>query len=82
MALLFKVETSQRFAFVASGQQACMTDDEQRLIEEARRSREDTEQLREEGAASEPDESDPPSEAGNPWAKTSSGDSDSITDAD
>jgi hypothetical protein len=59
-----------------------MTDEEQRLTEEARRSREATEELREEGSAAEPDEDDLPAEAGNPWAKTSSGDSDSVTDDD
>ena len=43
--------------------------DERELEEEARRSREETEELRE--------------EAGNgPWAKTSSGDADSITTDD
>jgi hypothetical protein len=48
-----------------------MREDEQRLAEEARRSREETEELREESE----------SEAGdNAWAKTSSGDADSITD--
>ena len=57
-----------------SGQIGSMADDEQRLTEEARRSREATEKLREEGIASEPDESDSPSHAGN--AKTSSGDTD------
>jgi hypothetical protein len=48
-----------------------MSDDEQRLIEEARRSREQTEELRKEGEEEE---------AGNPWAKTSSGDAESVTD--
>lgn len=45
-----------------------MTDEEQ-LTEEARRSREETEKLREESQKE-------------PWAKTSSGDADSITDDD
>ena len=59
-----------------------MTDDEQRLTEEARRSREATEELREEGAAAEPEDTESPPEAGSPWAKTSSGDADSVTDDD
>jgi hypothetical protein len=59
--------------------------DEERLIEEARRSRDETQRLRE-GAADERAESDaspraaddsPPDE---PWAKTSRGDADDVTD--
>ena len=57
-----------------------MADDEQHLIDEARRSREATEKLREKGTAEEPEEAGKPEEAGNPWAKTSSGETDSITD--
>jgi hypothetical protein len=53
-----------------------MGDDEQRLIEEARRSREETEKLRKE-AAEEADD-----EAVNPVAETSSGDADSVTEDD
>jgi hypothetical protein len=53
-----------------------MADDDQRLIEEARRSREETEELREEARQDEPDE------AGNPSAKTSSGDGDKIAEDD
>jgi hypothetical protein len=48
-----------------------MSDDEQRLIEEARKSREETEELRE-----ETDEL----REGEPWAKTSSGDAENVTD--
>jgi hypothetical protein len=48
-----------------------MADEEQELIEEARKSREETEELRE--------ETDELPEA-KPWAKTSSGDADEITD--
>ena len=59
-----------------------MADEDQRLIEEARRSREATEELRQTGSAPEPQETAQPSEAGNPWAKTSSGDADSITEDD
>jgi hypothetical protein len=59
-----------------------MKEEDQRLIDEARRSREATEELREEGSAEEPDESDEPDEAGNPWAKTSSGEADSVTEDD
>jgi len=47
--------------------------EEQKLIEDARRSREETEKLREETL---PDEPSP----GEPWAKTSSGDADHVTD--
>jgi hypothetical protein len=67
-----------------------MADEEQRLIEEARKSQEDTQELREEsglGREGEPDE--PPEESktpkgpdGEPWAKTSSGDADEVTDDD
>ena len=48
-----------------------MAEDEQRLLEEARRSREETEKLREEAAEDE--------DAGN---KTSRGDADSVTEED
>jgi hypothetical protein len=52
-----------------------MADEEQRLLEEARRSREETEELREAGETveSEPEPSDA-SREDEPWAKTSSGD--------
>lgn len=40
-----------------------MTSNEQRLIEEARRSREATEELREEGSAAEPEETEPPADS-------------------
>jgi hypothetical protein len=53
-----------------------MADEEQRLIEEARRSREETEELREEGKEETEDQ------PGNPRAKTSSGDADSVTEDD
>jgi len=53
-----------------------MADEEQRLIDEARRSREETEKLREE--AEEETEDEP----GDPRAKTSSGDADSVTEDD
>jgi hypothetical protein len=48
-----------------------MADEEQKLIDEARKSRDETEELREE---SEPEVS------GEPWAKTSSGDKENITE--
>jgi len=48
-----------------------MADEEQELIEEARKSREETEKLREERE---------PEVSGEPWAKTSSGDKEDITD--
>jgi low temperature requirement protein LtrA len=49
-----------------------MSEDEQRLREEARRSRKETEELREEAEQED--------DGGNPSAKTSSGDADSVTD--
>jgi low temperature requirement protein LtrA len=48
-----------------------MRDDEQHLAEEARRSREETEELREESESED---------TGNPWAKTSSGDADNVSE--
>jgi hypothetical protein len=57
-----------------------MKEDDQRLLDEARRSREATEELREHGSENEPDEGKDEDEAGNPWAKTSSGEADSVTD--
>jgi hypothetical protein len=67
-----------------------MADEEQRLIEEARKSQEDTQELREESGLGRDDEPDAPPEEdetlespeGEPWAKTSSGDADEITDDD
>jgi hypothetical protein len=50
-----------------------MTDQEQKLTEEARKSREQTEELREESEAEI---------SGEPWAKTSSGDKENVTDDD
>jgi hypothetical protein len=65
-----------------------MADEEQRLIEEAQKSQEETQELREEsglGRDDEPDETPEEDETlespeGEPWAKTSSGDADEITD--
>jgi hypothetical protein len=62
--------------------------DEEELIEEARRSVEETEELREESGLGRDDEPGPPAPEDplpekhdpQPWAKTSSGDADSITD--
>jgi hypothetical protein len=67
-----------------------MADEEQRLIEEARQSQEETQELREESGLGRDDEpSAPPDEGetlespeGEPWAKTSSGDEDEVTDDD
>ena len=59
--------------------------DEDELIERARHSREETEQLREESGLGS-DDVEPPAEArpktreGEPWAKTSSGDAEHVTD--
>lgn len=58
-----------------------MADEEQRLLEDARRSREETQELREEGEGGEPERE--PSEGprdDEPWAKTSSGDADNVVD--
>ena len=65
-----------------------MADEEQRLIEEAQKSQEETQELREEsGLEPESDPEPPPEEdetldspEGEPWAKTSGGDPDAITD--
>ena len=61
-----------------------MADEEDRLLAEAEASREETRRLREEGteaadeARAEHERSDPlPERGGEPWAKTSSGDTDS-----
>ena len=67
-----------------------MADEEQRLIEEARKSQEETQDLREESGLGRDDEPDAPpdedrtleSPEGEPWAKTSSGEADEITDDD
>jgi hypothetical protein len=67
-----------------------MADEEQRLIEEAHKSQEETQELREESGLSHDDEPDePPAEyetpegpEGEPWAKTSSGDAEEVTDDD
>ena len=65
-----------------------MADEEEQLIEEARKSREKTQQLREESGLGRNDEPGPPPEEdetpegpeGEPWAKTSSGDTDDVVD--
>ena len=67
-----------------------MADEEQRLIEEAQKSQEETQELREESGLGRDDELDAPpqedetleSPEGEPWAKTSSGDAHEITDDD
>jgi hypothetical protein len=67
-----------------------MADEEQRLIEEARQSREETQELREESGLGRDDEPDAPPDGDEtlesperePWAKTSSGDKDDVTDDD
>lgn len=65
--------------------------EEQELTEEARRSREETQRLREESGLGREAEPGPPAPdsslpddapEGGPWAKTSSGDADSVTDDD
>jgi len=64
-----------------------MGDDEQRLREEARESREKTQELRKESGLAREDEPAPPPDddelpdaPDEPWAKTSSGDADEVTD--
>ena len=65
-----------------------MADEEERLIEEAQKSQEETQELREESGQGREDEPDPPPDAdatlaspeGEPSAKNSSGDADEITD--
>jgi hypothetical protein len=62
-----------------------MADEEQRLIEEARKSQEATQELREEGGRDDepPEEGETPEgPEGELWAKTSSGDADEVTDDD
>jgi hypothetical protein len=66
-----------------------MAEEEQRLIEEARKSQEETQDLREESGLGRDDEPEEPPEKdktesleGEPWAKTSSGDADEVTDDD
>ncbi len=67
-----------------------MADDEQRLIEDARASREETQKVREESGLGREGEPAPPPDddaaldgaEGEPWAKTSSGDADEITTDD
>ena len=65
-----------------------MADEDQRLLEEAKQSREETQEVREEaglGRDADPGEAPPQQQAtdapdGEPWAKTSSGDADDVTD--
>jgi hypothetical protein len=65
--------------------------DEEELTEDARRSREETQQLREESGLGREGEAGPPAPdtsalddapEGEPWAKTSSGDAESVTEDD
>jgi hypothetical protein len=65
--------------------------EEQELTEEARRSREETQELREESGLGRDGEPGPPAPESSlpddapgdgPWAKTSSGDADNVTDDD
>lgn len=67
-----------------------MADEEARLIEDARRSREQTQEVREESGLGGDAEPGPPADEdetlqspeSGPWAKTSSGDADNVTDDD
>jgi proline-specific peptidase len=65
------LEVVRRFMREAEGNEAAMADEEEQLIEEARRSREETEELRKESDSTV---------SGEPWAKTSSGDEEHITE--
>ena len=67
-----------------------MADEEQRLIEQAQKSQEETQDLREESGLGRDDEPEEPPEEdktpesseGEPWAKTSSGEADEVADDD
>src|SRR5919109_1707386 len=80
------LDVVRRFMREAEGNEAAMADEEQKLIEEARKSREETQELREESGLGRDDEPEPPpgedetleSPEGEPWAKTSSGDEDTV----
>ena len=58
--------------------------EEEELTERARRSREETQELREESGLGRDDEDDSQAKArdGEPWAKTSSGDAEHVADDD
>jgi hypothetical protein len=58
-----------------------MADDERQLIEDAKKNREQTRELREHGDVEREPDADEPDE-GEPWAKASSGDKDSVTQDD
>jgi hypothetical protein len=58
-----------------------MADDEQQLIEDAKKNREQTRELREHGDT-EPKGGSSDASDGEPWAKTSSGDKENVTDDD
>jgi hypothetical protein len=82
-------ELERRVTALEAGYAEPMKRDEEELTDEARRSREETQELREESGLGRdaepgppaPDDSLPDSPA-EPWAKTSSGDADSVTDDD
>jgi hypothetical protein len=57
------------------GNDRLVAEEEKQLLEDAKKSREETQELREEREVEEDSE-------GEPWAKTSSGDADSVTDDD
>ncbi len=83
-------ELERRVAVLEAGYASSMKEDEQELTEDARRSREETQQLREESGLGRdaepgppaPDDPLPDAPEGEPWAKTSSGDADSVSDDD
>jgi len=59
-----------------------VADEEKQLIEDAKKSREETQELREKGDVERDAESREAPDEGEPWAKTSSGDADNVTDDD
>jgi uncharacterized protein len=83
-------ELERRVGALEAGYASRMaTDDEEALTDEARRSREETQELREESGLGRDSELGPPapdslpdSPEGEPWAKTSSGDAESVSDDD
>jgi uncharacterized protein len=83
-------DLERRVAVLEGGYAPPMEKDEQELTDEARRSREETQQLREESGLGRDDAPGPPAPEdplpdppeGEPWAKTSSGDADSVSDDD
>ena len=64
------------------GNEIGVADEEKQLTEDAKKSREETQELREKGDVDRDAESGDQPDEGEPWAKASSGDADSVTDDD